>query len=66
MQKTRAVKYLLTLEERLTIEAKDLRLRAEKMQPGRQRDDVIRRERRTDTASHIKDRIRSPGLRAPT
>jgi hypothetical protein len=36
MQKRRRVKHLLTLEERLTIEAQDLRLRAKKMQTGQE------------------------------
>lgn len=66
MQKSRSVRHLLTLEERLAIEAEDLRLKAEKRRPGQQRDDVIRRARQADTASHIEDWIRSPGLRPPT
>jgi hypothetical protein len=68
MKERRRVKHLLTLEERLTIEAKDLRLRAraERMQSGQQGDDVIRRSRQADTASQIAGWIRSAGLRAPT
>ena len=43
--KRRRIKQLLTLEERLAIEARGLRLKAAKKPAGRQRDDVIRRSR---------------------
>jgi len=66
MLKKRSVKHLLTLEERLAIEAEDLRLRAKKVQPGQQRDNVLRRARQADTAAHMEDWMRSPGLQSPT
>lgn len=53
------------LEERVLQVAKDLEERANKLPPGRERDDLMRRARLTDTANHINEWLSSPGLRPP-
>jgi hypothetical protein len=54
------------LEERLAGEAKNLREQAKLLKPGAVRDDLIRRARQAETASHMSEWLRSPGLRPPT
>ncbi|WP_213771263.1 hypothetical protein [Bradyrhizobium sp. dw_78] len=54
------------LEEHLAQEAKRLRQEAEQTRPGPERDRLIRQARQKETASHLSNWIRSPGLRSPT
>ena len=59
-------KQMTSLEERLTAEAARLRERARLLPPGLQRQRAIRLAQQSETAIHINDWLRSPGLRAPT
>jgi hypothetical protein len=54
-----------TLEERLAEEADRLRNEARGTPPGVDREDLLRRARRAETASHMNQWLSSPGLQAP-
>ena len=62
----RSFKQTTTLEERLADEAKRLRLQAENVPFGAERERLIRRARQAETALHMNEWLRSPGLQAPT
>jgi hypothetical protein len=54
-----------SLEERLAQEAKRLREEAKLLPPGALREELIRRARHAETASHLNEWLMSPGLRPP-
>jgi hypothetical protein len=54
------------LDKRLTEEAARLRKKAPRTPPGAERDKLIRRARLAETASHMREWLSSPGLKAPT
>jgi hypothetical protein len=62
----RRFKQTTTLEERLADEANRLRLQAENTRFGAEHERLIRRVRQAETASHMNEWLRSPGLQAPT
>jgi len=66
MQKRRRFKHQTSLEERLADEAQHLREHADGLPAGAQRDDLLRKARQLDTASHMSEWLTSPGLRSPT
>ncbi|MCK1275618.1 hypothetical protein IVB46_10290 [Bradyrhizobium sp. 61] len=66
MQKRRRFKQTETLEERLAKEAERLRAKIQTMPPGLQRDQLLRKARQAETASHINDWLTSFGLQSPT
>jgi hypothetical protein len=53
------------LKDRLVEQAKAAREQAKKLPPGKERESLLRRARQSETASHIDEWLRSPGLRAP-
>ncbi len=55
-----------TLAERMAEEAKRLRAQARLLAPGIVRDDLLRKARQAETAAHMDDWLRSPGLKSPT
>jgi hypothetical protein len=59
------IKHKTSFEERLAEQARDLRDRAKAMQPGVEREALIRRARQAETASRINDWLTSPGLASP-
>ena len=60
------VKHTATFEERLAEEAIKFKDAAEKQPPGSTaRELLLRRARQAETASHINDWLRSPGLQPP-
>ncbi|GIQ78337.1 hypothetical protein BraRD5C2_67870 [Bradyrhizobium sp. RD5-C2] len=65
MQKRRRVKQTQSLEERLAYEAERLRAEARRMPACVEREQLIRRARQAETAAHVSDWLRSPGLRSP-
>lgn len=65
MFKRRRFKHTETLEERLTAEAKILREQAAKMRPCFERERLLRKARQDETAAHISEWLRSPGLQPP-
>jgi hypothetical protein len=65
MQRRRRFKQTETLETRLTEEAASLRLEARGTPPGIERERLIRRARQAETAAHVSEWLRSPGLQPP-
>ena len=61
----RGFKQISTLEGRLAAEAKRLREEAKLLPPGAVRDEMIRRARQAETASHMSEWLSSPGLQPP-
>jgi hypothetical protein len=65
MQHRRRFKQTLSLEERLSEEAKRLRAEAKLLPPGAARDELIRKARQAKTGAHITEWLTSPGLQPP-
>ena len=61
----RRFKNMLTFPERLDQEAKRLRTEAEKLPPGSERDELLRKARQAETAFRVNDWLSSPGLQPP-
>ena len=61
----RRVKQIQSLEDRLAEEAKRLREEAKSLPPGALREELIRKARHAETASHMNEWLTSPGLRPP-
>jgi hypothetical protein len=61
----RRFKQIQSLEERLSEEAKRLRAEAKLLPHGAARDEMIRRARQAEAASHMNEWLTSPGLRPP-
>jgi hypothetical protein len=53
------------LGERLIKEARLAREMAERLPPGKEREDLLKKARQTDVAAHIEDWLNSPGLKTP-
>jgi hypothetical protein len=64
MQRRRRIKHEMTFEERLSELAHRLREAADKRH-GHAREVLLRRARQAETASHINQWARSPGLKPP-
>jgi hypothetical protein len=65
MSERRRVKQVQTLEYRLTTEAANLRKQAEGLPPCVRRDELMRKARQAETASHMNEWLTSPGLQPP-
>jgi hypothetical protein len=65
LQKRRRIKHTMTFNERLARSAAQLKEQARGMQPGREKDALMKRARQTEVAAHINDWLTSPGLRPP-
>jgi hypothetical protein len=65
MFKRRRFKQMQPLEERLMEEAKSLRDAAKVLQPGRKREEKLRKARQDEVAAQITEWLASPGLRGP-
>ena len=55
----------LSLEERLSEEAKRLRKEAKLLPPGAAREELLRKAREAETGSRLSEWLRSPGLQPP-
>lgn len=66
MPKRHRFKQSLSLKDRLALFAKDARKTADELPPGPAKDDMLRKARQADTASHVDEWVNSPGLRPPT
>ena len=64
-QQRRRVKHTQTFAERLAEEAERFRKAAEALPSGTAQELLLRRARQAETASHMNDWLRSPGLRSP-
>jgi hypothetical protein len=65
MQKRNRTKHILTFQERLAAEAIRLKEQALKLPPSREREELLRRARQSETAAHIDEWLSSPGLQPP-
>ena len=65
MQKRRRFKQKLLLVDRLVAWANELREKAASLPPGLERDELLRKARQADTASHLEGWVTSPGLQPP-
>jgi hypothetical protein len=65
MAERRRFKQMQTLEYRLTTEAANLRKQAEGLPPGVRREELMRKARQAETASHMNEWLSSPGLQPP-
>ncbi len=63
--KRRRIKQDTPLQERLAMFSQELREKALMLPPGLEKDDLLRRARQADTASHLDDWANSPGLQPP-
>lgn len=61
----RTVKPTSLLETRLAQMAQECREKAQKLPPGIERDQMMRKARQAETASHLSEWVASPGLRPP-
>lgn len=66
MKKRRRFKQTSTLKERLMAFAEDVREQASSLPPGPEREDLLKRAGRADTAAHIDEWVNSSGLQSPT
>jgi hypothetical protein len=55
----------ISLSDRLKTFADELKAKASELRPGPERDALLKRARKADTASHIDDWANSPGLQPP-
>ena len=58
-------KQTIPLKDRLASFAREVREKASQLRPGPERDDLLKRAQRADTASHIDEWANSPGLQPP-
>lgn len=65
MMRRRRFHQTQSLERRLADEAIRLRDEARQMRPSLERDDKLRKARQNETASHMSEWLRSPGLQPP-
>lgn len=61
----RRFKQTQSLEERLADEAQRLRLQADVLAPGPDRDALLKKARQAETGSHMSEWLRSAELRPP-
>jgi hypothetical protein len=65
MLKRRRFKQSMPLKDRLAAFAGDMREKASRLEPGTQQDELLRKARQADTASHLDDWANSPELQPP-
>ena len=61
----RRVKHIASFEDRLAYEAHRLKEEAKELKPGLRREELLRKARQAETAAHISDWLKSPGLASP-
>ena len=66
MQKRRRIKHEKTFQERLAEEAHRFREAAEALPPGTAQELLLKRARQAETAAHMDQWLKSPGLQPPT
>jgi hypothetical protein len=65
MQHRRRFKQNITLKDRLTAWADEVRERAKKLPPGPERNALLKKASQAEAASHLDDWANSPGLQPP-
>jgi hypothetical protein len=65
MKSRRRFKQQATLQDRIAEWATEVREQADRMCPGAERDQLLRRLRQAETAMHLQEWANSPGLQPP-
>ena len=65
MKRRRRFKQQVSLQDRIAEWAIGIREQANRMRPGPQRDELLRKLRQAETAMHLEDWANSPGLQPP-
>jgi hypothetical protein len=65
MIRRRRFKGSASINDRLRVFADELRAKARELRHGSERNELLRRARQADTASHIDAWVSSPGLQPP-
>jgi len=65
-KRRRRFRQTVPLEQRLELEAENLRAEAEALSPSLEREAMLKRARQIEVAAHITEWLTSPGLRSPT
>ena len=65
MLERRPFKQTRPLKDRLTAFAEEARQKATELPPGPERDEMLKKARQADTASHLDAWANSPGVRPP-
>ena len=63
--KRRRLKQTLSFKDRVLAWSDGLRKQADKMAPSRERDELLKKASRAETAAHLDDWANSPGLKPP-
>jgi hypothetical protein len=66
MKRRRRFRQATPLKERLMAFAEEVREQASSLPPGPEREDLLKRASRADTAAHIDEWVNSRGLQSPT
>lgn len=66
MQKRSRFKQTVSLKDRLTAWAQEIRVQAAQLPPGSDREALLKKAHQADTASHFDDWANSSGLQPPT
>ena len=65
MQRRRRFKQVVSLQDRIAQWAASIRKQAKEMQPGQERDELLKKLRQAETAMHMDEWANSPGLQPP-
>ena len=65
MKKRPRIQQIISLKERLASFAKEVRAKASRLPPGAERDTLLKKASRADTAAHLEEWANSPGLQPP-
>ena len=65
MQRRRRFKQQISLQDRLSAWANEVREQANKLRPGSEQDMLLKKARQADVASRLDEWMNSPGLRPP-
>ena len=65
MQHRRRFKQIVSLQDRIAEWAAGVRKQAKEMQPGQERDELLKKLRQAETAMHMDEWANSPGLQPP-
>ena len=66
MKVRRRFKQIVSLQDRLVSFANDIREKASTLPQGHEKDELLKKARQADTASHLEEWLNSSGLRPPT
>jgi hypothetical protein len=65
MSHRRRIKQIISLKERLALFAKKVRAKALRLPRSAERDSLLKKASRADTAAHLEEWANSPGLQPP-